>query len=170
MARPLRIQAPGLTYHITARGVRRSPIYLDVADRRRFLSLLARMLQRYAVRCHAYCEMTNHYHLAVTTTDANLSSAMRQLNGEYASWWNWRHRHVGHVFRRNRANVSREVPQRDGRRSLNAIFHGAVTRAARNAAVVTAYHERYALTAIARYIAMHPSTVSKIVSGEGARA
>jgi REP element-mobilizing transposase RayT len=98
MARPLRIQGPGLTYHITARGVRRTRIYLDDEDRRRFLTLLADVVERYALICHTYCEMTNHFHLAVTTTEANLSRAVQQLDGDYARWWNWRHARVGHVF------------------------------------------------------------------------
>jgi REP element-mobilizing transposase RayT len=98
MPRPRRIQAAGLTYHVTGRGVRRSSIYLDEVDRRRFVKLLAGVVQRYALLCHAYCEMTNHYHLAITTLEPNVSSAMRYLNGRYAQWWNWRHRRTGHLF------------------------------------------------------------------------
>src|SRR6187402_2242936 len=98
MARPLRIQAPGLTYHVVARGVRRTSIYVDEVDRHKFLKLLAHVIQRYALLCHAYCEMTNHYHLAVTTTEANLSRAVQRLNSHYAQWWNWRHERIGHVF------------------------------------------------------------------------
>jgi putative transposase len=98
MARPLRIQGPGLTYHITSRGVRQTRIYLDERDRRHFLTLLADVVERYALLCHAYCEMTNHFHLAVTTTEANVSRAIQQLNGDYARWWNWRHERTGHVF------------------------------------------------------------------------
>lgn len=33
--------------------------------------------------CHAYCEMTNHYHVVIETPNANLSKGMRQLNGVY---------------------------------------------------------------------------------------
>src|SRR3954466_1537135 len=98
MARSLRIQCAGLTYHVTARGVRRLHIYLDDVDRRQFLVILAAVVERYDLRCHAYCEMSNHYHLALTTREANLSRAMQQLNGDYAQWWNWRHERVGHVF------------------------------------------------------------------------
>ena len=48
--------------------------------------------------CHAYCLMTNHYHLLVETPDANISEGMRQLNGLYTQRFNRRHEHVGHVF------------------------------------------------------------------------
>ena len=74
------------------------------------LALLADVVQRYALRCHAYCEMTNHYHLAVTTTEANLSRALQQLNGDYAQWWNWRHQRVGHVFQ---ARFNAQIVQDD---------------------------------------------------------
>ena len=69
------------------------------------------MTERYDIRCHAYCEMTNHYHLALTTRQANLSRAMQQLNSDYAQWWNWRHDRAGHVFE---ARFQAQVVQ-DGR-------------------------------------------------------
>jgi hypothetical protein len=65
---------------------------------------------------------------------------------------------------------SREVPRREGRRTLDAISSGAVTRAARDGAIVAAVREGYPLTEIARYVALHVSTVSRIVSPPGARA
>jgi putative transposase len=275
MARPLRIQAAGLTYHITARGVRRTSIYLDDGDRFRFLAILAKVVQRYALRCHAYCQMTNHYHLAVTTSEANVSRAVRQLNGDYAQWWNRRHERVGHVFQARfnaqivqddayLANVcryivlnpvragmvgspelwpwssypatagtarppqfldfdrllaivapddpreginqfrryvmepaahtqrlpsdailgddmfvaqlqpyrslSREIPRHAGRRSLDTIFVGTVTRAARDAAIVTAYRERFTMSEIGRYLGLHPTTISRVLSAHGVRA
>jgi REP element-mobilizing transposase RayT len=94
----LRIEAPGLTYHVTSRGNGRKAIYLDDGDRLQFLELLAVLVHERQIVCHAFCEMTNHYHLVVTTLLANLSAAMRQLNGDYASWWNRRHRQVGHMY------------------------------------------------------------------------
>ena len=98
MARALRIQAAGLTYHVTARGTGRMSIYRDDVDRRRFLALLASLSREHGLACHAYCLMSNHYHLVLTTSQANLSTTMRQLNGIYAQKWNARHAHVGHVF------------------------------------------------------------------------
>lgn len=32
---------------------------------------------------HAYCPMSDHYHLLVETPDGNLSRGMHQLNGVY---------------------------------------------------------------------------------------
>ena len=73
-------------------------IYLDDADRHQFLALLARVVETHVVECHAYCLMTNHYHLVATTLEPNVSSAVQALNGPYAQWWNERHARVGHVF------------------------------------------------------------------------
>jgi hypothetical protein len=42
--------------------------------------------------------MDNHFHLVVETPEANLSKAMRQLNGVYTQAFNRRHRRVGHVL------------------------------------------------------------------------
>ena len=68
-------------------------------------------------------------------------------------------------FKARRAQVGREVPRREGRPSLEAIFRDAVTRTARDRAILAAFRERFAMTEIARYLELHPSTVSRIVSG-----
>ena len=98
MARPLRIELAGGLYHITSRGDRRETIYRDDDDRQGWLTLLGEVCSRFNWRCHAYCEMTNHYHLVVETPDANLSKGMRQLNGVYTQQFNRRHGLVGHLF------------------------------------------------------------------------
>jgi len=98
MARPLRIEFPGAVYHVTSRGDRRENIYEDDADRERFLEILGEVVTRFRWLCHAYCLMTNHYHLLVETAEANLSRGMRHLNGVYTQASNRRHGRVGHVF------------------------------------------------------------------------
>jgi REP element-mobilizing transposase RayT len=98
MARPLRIEFPGAHYHVTARGNRRQAIYEDDADRRLFLDVLGDVFEAFDWRCHAYCLMTNHYHLVVETPAGNLSRGMRQLNGVYTQKTNRRHRRSGHLF------------------------------------------------------------------------
>ena len=98
MSRPLRLQLPGGVYHVTARGNDRRPIFEDDDDCARFLIALASTFARYRVLCHAYCLMGNHYHLLVQTPEANLSAAMRQLNGVYTQRFNRRHERCGHVL------------------------------------------------------------------------
>ena len=88
MARPLHLQSPGGLYHVTARGNGRQPLFADDPDRERFLTVLARVVARYHLFCHAHCLMGNHYDLLLETPDANLSRAMRQLNGVYSQAFN----------------------------------------------------------------------------------
>lgn len=98
MARPLRIEFAGALYHVTARGNERRDIFFSDEDRLRFLVTLGEVCAGFNWRCHAYCQMTNHYHLLVETLDANLSQGMRQLNGGYTQYVNRKHRRVGHLF------------------------------------------------------------------------
>lgn len=98
MARPLRIELAGGLYHITSRGDRREAIYLDDDDRLAWLQLLGDVCDRFNWRCHAFCQMTNHYHIVVETPEGNLSRGMRQLNGVYTQGINRRHARCGHVF------------------------------------------------------------------------
>jgi putative transposase len=69
MVRPLRIEFAGALYHLTTRGDRREAIYEDDAGRRSFLNVLAEVVERYHWVCHAFCLMSNHYHLVVETVE-----------------------------------------------------------------------------------------------------
>jgi putative transposase len=100
MPRPPRVQAPGAIYHVTTRGNRKQEIFVDTRDRARFLQLVQQVVDRLGWICHAYCLMTNHYHLLVQTPEANLSEGMHWLNGVYAKWFNWRRELSGHLFER----------------------------------------------------------------------
>jgi putative transposase len=106
MARPLRIELSGGLYHLTARGDRREDIYLAEPDRTAWLELFGQVCERFNWVCHAFCQMTNHYHLVVETPEGNLAQGMRQLNGVYTQYVNRTHRRVGHVFQgRYRASL-----------------------------------------------------------------
>lgn len=98
MTRPLRLEFPGALYHVTARGDRRGTIFADEYDRLAWLDVLRLVCTRYHFVVHAYCQMTNHYHLMVETIEGNLSQGMRQLNGIYTQRVNRRHGLVGHVL------------------------------------------------------------------------
>jgi putative transposase len=100
LPRPPRIQVEGGIYHLGTRGVRKTAIYLDDFDRRRFLALFQTTLLRYRWELHSYCLMGNHFHLLVTTPEPNLSVGMQYLNGCYAQWFNWRHGLEGHFVER----------------------------------------------------------------------
>jgi REP element-mobilizing transposase RayT len=98
MSRPLRIEYPGAIYHITSRGNEKRPVFKGDHDRANFLNTLRHVNKRYNWICHAYCLMTNHYHLLIETPDGNLSIGMRQLNGVYTQLFNKWHGRTGHLF------------------------------------------------------------------------
>ena len=98
MARPLRLEFAGAIYHVTSRGDRREDIYLTDEDRQDWLDVLRQTCERFNWVVHAWCQMSNHYHLLVETVDGNLSRGMRQLNGQYTQRFNQRHQLVGHLF------------------------------------------------------------------------
>ncbi len=98
MPRQLRIEYEGAIYHLLSRGDRREDIFWDDADRQNFLVLLGRTCERTAWQVHAYCLMSNHFHLVVETPRANLVAGMKWLLGSYTMRFNRRHRLSGHVF------------------------------------------------------------------------
>jgi REP element-mobilizing transposase RayT len=98
MVRPLRLEFAGAVYHVTSRGDRREDIYLDDDDRQEWMAVLSLVCDRFNWVIHAFCQMTNHYHVVVETVEGNLSAGMRQLNGLYTQRFNRRHGMVGHLF------------------------------------------------------------------------
>ena len=72
MARPLRIELSGGLYHVTSRGDRREAIYFSDADRIAWSGILGQVCARFNWVCHAYCQMSNHYHLVIETPEGNL--------------------------------------------------------------------------------------------------
>ncbi|OHB75126.1 MAG: hypothetical protein A2W31_16195 [Planctomycetes bacterium RBG_16_64_10] len=98
MARPLRIQYAGAHYHVMSRGNERRPIVRDEADRDKRLEWLRRTVEDYGWQLHAFVLMDNHDHLFVETPEPNLSAGMQFLNGSYTTYFNRRHRRVGHLF------------------------------------------------------------------------
>ena len=64
MARPLCIELSGGLYHVTLRDDRREEIYFSEVDRQAWLELCSQVCERLNWRCHAYCQMTNHYHIS----------------------------------------------------------------------------------------------------------
>jgi len=80
------------------RGHRGGALFLEDADRRRFLGAVGELPERFGLEVHAFVLMDNHYHLLVRTGEANLSLAVRWLNVSYAIKFNWAHRCHGSVF------------------------------------------------------------------------
>ena len=98
MARPLRIEYEGALYHVTSRGNDRERIFFTDTDREAFLELLGDVTERFSWIFHAYCLMTNHFHLVVETPNANLSRGMRHINGIFTQRINRLNGRSGHLL------------------------------------------------------------------------
>jgi REP element-mobilizing transposase RayT len=98
MARPLRIEYPGAYYHVTSRGNEQKDVFKSRKDREKFLDYLASATERYGAVIHAYCLMSNHYHLLLETPGGNLSQIMRHINGAYTTYFNIKRKRAGHLF------------------------------------------------------------------------
>ena len=85
-------------HHVMSRGNRRQNIFLDDVDRQDFLKTLAEACQKTAWQVHAFCLMSNHYHLVVETPNANLVAGMAWLQSTYTIGLNHRHKLIGHVL------------------------------------------------------------------------
>ena len=98
MGRPLRIEYSGAWYHVTSRGNEHKEVFKSRADREKFLSYLESASVRYGAVIHAFCLMSNHYHLLLETPSGNLSQIMRHINGAYTNYFNAKRKRAGHLF------------------------------------------------------------------------
>ena len=98
MPRKLRIEYEGAMYNVMSCGNRRQDIFLDDIDRHDFLKTLAEACQKTGWQVHAYCLMSNHYHVVLETPNANLAAGMAWLQSTYTIGLNHRHKLIGHVL------------------------------------------------------------------------
>lgn len=98
MARKLRIQFPGALYHVINRGNYRSDVFASDGAKTAFLGCLDEVCGKTGWRIHAWCLMSNHYHLAVETPEPNLSDGMRWLQATFAARFNRFRQISGHLF------------------------------------------------------------------------
>ena len=97
MPRRPRIELAGY-YHIINRGVAQMAVFKEPADYEYFEELMCFYMQSYGITLHNYCLMGNHYHLLIETREENLSKFMRQLNMNYAIYFNKKYKRVGHLW------------------------------------------------------------------------
>ncbi|MDJ0818014.1 MAG: transposase [Desulfobacterales bacterium] len=98
MPRKARIDAPGALHHIICRGIEKTEIFRDDADRDSFAERLGRVISETNTRCYAWALIPNHFHLLLKTGNVPISTVMRKLLTGYAVTFNRRHRRVGHLF------------------------------------------------------------------------
>lgn len=108
MATKPRIYSHAGLYHVYNRGSRHQNVFLEERDRQLFLELLASLVRKGTVRCHASCLMGNHYHLLLEAEGLQISMAMKELMGQYVQKFNARHGFDGPLFRSRFASTAIE--------------------------------------------------------------
>jgi len=98
MPRKKREWYEGACYHVMGRGNRHCAIYKDKEDYVTFLNLVASVKARYPFTLHAYCLMTNHFHLLITTSNDPIWKIMQPIMNHYARTFNQKNGLDGHLF------------------------------------------------------------------------
>jgi len=83
MAPKLHIQYAGAIYHVMNLGDRREAIFEDDKDRERLLETLTEACEKTGWQVHAYCLMSNHFHMVIETPQPNLVVGMKWLLGNW---------------------------------------------------------------------------------------
>ena len=87
-------------YHVVTKGDGAQVIFEDGRDRECYVDTLARTIDDFKIKLHAYCLMSNHVHLLVQEEQRELSAFMKKLNETYAMHLNRKTGRVGRVFQR----------------------------------------------------------------------
>jgi REP element-mobilizing transposase RayT len=98
MPREARIDIPDHWYHVISRGQRREPLFFSTKDRLVYLKILGDGLVRNRASLGAYCLIPNHVHLLVYRLSASLGTIFRQVNTNYANYFNQKYGKSGYVF------------------------------------------------------------------------
>ncbi len=98
MARKLRKEEAGATYHVINRGNYRRDLFESAGSARAFLETLFEAAGKFQWHVHGYVLMRNHFHLAVETLEPTLGEGMHWLQGTMAVRFNRFRAEQGHLF------------------------------------------------------------------------
>lgn len=100
MPRKARRLIGSLFIHNMVQGINQEYIFQEDEDKRKYVSLMKKYYQKFNIVIIAYCIMDNHVHMLIYTNDIdNISKFMKELNSQYAMYYNRKHNRVGYVFR-----------------------------------------------------------------------
>jgi putative transposase len=99
MPRISRVVVPGSPHHITHRGIRRSDVFWDDADRQRYLDLFRASCKEFVLRIWAFCLMSNHVHfVAVPEKSDSIARVFHASHGRYVEYFNEKYGLTGNLW------------------------------------------------------------------------
>jgi len=100
MSRRNRLEYENSFHHVMDRGYLKKQLFLDSYDFEYFLNIVWSVCESHKLIVHAYCIMTNHFHILVQNPLKNISSAMHLILLRYAIYFNKKYNQKGKVFER----------------------------------------------------------------------
>lgn len=97
MTRRKRNWQPNAYYHVVMRGNNREKIFATDEDQLNLRRAIEYTYVKYPFTLHAYCIMTNHYHLLIRS-GTDLSKVMASINRKYSDYYAKRYGHVGRIY------------------------------------------------------------------------
>lgn len=98
MPRHQRILSETGIYHVMMRGNERKNLFLDEADKQRFVETVFFKKRETGFLIYAYCLMDNHVHILLKEPPEGLASMMKRINTSYAYYFNEKYQRIGHLF------------------------------------------------------------------------
>ena len=78
-------------FHVMSQGINKEKIFFNKFFKEKYLSMLIKNEPLTNVQIIAYCIMDNHVHLLIYSESINnLSLFMKNVNTEYAQYYNWK--------------------------------------------------------------------------------
>ncbi len=97
MGRINRILQDEYPYHVSTRSNGRKLVFKRWTYKL-IIEVLKRAATKYNVRIHHFKMMSNHYHMKISTPDANISEVMWYINNQISKRYNRRTGETGHLW------------------------------------------------------------------------
>lgn len=89
MTRMSRIVVPDVPHHVTQRGNRQQPLFVEPGDYALYRDLMGERCRANDVACWAYCLMPNHIHLILVPARSDgLAKAIGEAHRRFTAFFN----------------------------------------------------------------------------------
>ncbi len=98
MARPSRQECDRGMFHVMARSVPGIRLFELDSYKQRFLGEIAHAIRKHVAELYAFCVMTNHFHLLISTEREAIGRLVQPAMSQVAQRWNWEHHRKGPIY------------------------------------------------------------------------